>query len=77
MSVGLSISLMLLFGWQGGTCVDEWTMAACNVAMGATLMLAGSAAYSLDNVWLSRNPDACAKGLVPLVLRQPEAAPVP
>jgi thiosulfate dehydrogenase (quinone) len=40
-SIGLSISLMLLFGWQGGTCIDEWTMASCNVAMGATLMLAG------------------------------------
>ena len=45
-SAGLSISLMLMFGWQGGTCIDEWTMAACNLAMGATLMLAGSAAYS-------------------------------
>lgn len=56
MSIGLSISLMLLFGWQGGTCVDEWTMASCNVAMGVTLMLAGGAAYSLDNVWLRRNP---------------------
>jgi thiosulfate dehydrogenase (quinone) len=56
LSIGLSISLMLLFGWQGGTCVDEWTMAASNVAMGATLMLAGGAAYSLDNAWLGRNP---------------------
>ena len=56
LSIGLSISLMLLFGWQGGTCIDEWTMAACNLAMGATLMLAGSAAYSLDNAWLRRNP---------------------
>ena len=55
-SIGLSISLMLLFGWQGGSCIDEWTMAACNLAMGATLMLAGSAAYSLDNAWLRRNP---------------------
>lgn len=55
-SVGVSISLMLLFGWQGGTCIDEWTMATCNVAMGASLMLAGSAAYSLDSVWLRRNP---------------------
>jgi thiosulfate dehydrogenase (quinone) len=55
-SIGLSIALMLLFGWQGGTCIDEWTMAACNLAMGATLMLAGSAAYSLDNAWLRRNP---------------------
>ncbi len=56
LSVGLSISLMLLFGWQGGTCIDEWTMATCNVAMGASLMLAGSAAYSMDNTWLRRNP---------------------
>jgi thiosulfate dehydrogenase [quinone] large subunit len=55
-SILLSIALMLLFGWQGGTCVDEWTMAACNLAMGATLMLAGSAAFSLDNAWLRRNP---------------------
>jgi thiosulfate dehydrogenase [quinone] large subunit len=62
LSIGLSISLMLLFGWQGGTCIDEWTMAACNLAMGATLMLAGSAAYSLDNAWLHRNP-ALAKRL--------------
>ena len=56
LSIGLSISLMLLFGWQGGTFIDEWTMAACNVAMGASLMLAGSAAYSLDSAWLRRNP---------------------
>ena len=55
-SVGLSIALMLLFGWQGGTCIDEWTMAACNLAMGATLMLAGGSAYSLDNALLQRNP---------------------
>lgn len=55
-SIGLSVSLMLLFGWQGGTCIDEWTMAACNVAMGATVLLAGSAAWSLDSLWLRRNP---------------------
>jgi thiosulfate dehydrogenase [quinone] large subunit len=55
-SVGLSIVMMLMFGWQGGTCIDEWTMAACNLAMGATLVLAGSGAYSLDNVLLRRRP---------------------
>jgi thiosulfate dehydrogenase (quinone) len=55
-SVGFSIVLMLMFGWQGGTCVDEWTMAACNLAMGATLVLAGGGAYSLDNVLLERHP---------------------
>jgi thiosulfate dehydrogenase (quinone) len=55
-SMGFSIVLMLMFGWQGATCIDEWTMAACNLAMGATLLLAGSGAYSLDNVLLQRNP---------------------
>src|ERR1700741_2512689 len=55
-SVGFSLVLMLMFGWQGGTCIDEWTMASCNLAMGATLMLAGSGAYSLDNALLRRYP---------------------
>ena len=54
-SVGFSLVLMLMFGWQGGTCIDEWTMAACNLAMGATLLLAGGGAYSLDNVLLKRD----------------------
>ncbi len=53
-SIGLSLMLMLMFGWQGATCIDEWTMAACNLAMGATLVLAGGGAYSLDNVLLKR-----------------------
>jgi len=56
-SMGLSVVLMLMFGWQGATCIDEWTMAACNLAMGTTLLLGGSGAYSLDNVLLRRNPD--------------------
>src|SRR5260370_1009051 len=56
LSVGFSIVVMLMFGWQGATCIDEWTMAACNLAMGATLVLAGGGAYSLDNVRLKRNP---------------------
>src|SRR5260370_31213179 len=55
-SVGFSIVLMLMFGWQGATCIDEWTMAACNLAMGATLALVGGGAYSLDNVLLQRDP---------------------
>ncbi|MGO8952291.1 MAG: TQO small subunit DoxD [Rhodomicrobium sp.] len=61
-SMGLSIVLMLMFGWQGGTCIDEWTMAACNLAMGAALMLAGSGAYSLDNELLHRNPALAGRG---------------
>ena len=55
-SMGFSVLLMLMFGWQGATCIDEWTMAACNLAMGATLMLGGSGAYSIDNVLLRSQP---------------------
>ena len=55
-SVGFSIALMLMFGWQGATCIDEWTMAAANLAMGVTLMLAGSGAFSVDNALLHRSP---------------------
>jgi thiosulfate dehydrogenase (quinone) len=74
-SVALSMLLMLMFGWQGATCIDEWTMAACNLAMGATLALAGSGAYSLDNVLLKRTPGLadstwfrCLAGSLPLPL---------
>ncbi|PKY10384.1 hypothetical protein B1757_09785 [Acidithiobacillus marinus] len=52
-SVGLNISLMLIFGWMGSTCVDEWTMASAGFAMGATLMLTGGGSWSLDH-WLGR-----------------------
>ncbi len=55
-SMAFSVVLMLMFGWQGATCIDEWTMAAANLAMGATLLLAGSGAWSLDNVLLRRAP---------------------
>lgn len=55
-SIGFSVLLMAMFGWQGATCIDEWTMAAANLAMGTSLLLAGSGAYSFDNVLLSRNP---------------------
>jgi len=54
-SIGLSTVLMLMFGWQGATCIDEWTMASANFAMGITLFLAGSSAYSLDNYLLRKN----------------------
>ena len=55
-SMGFSVALMLMFGWQGATCIDEWTMAAANLAMGTTLLLGGAGAYALDNAWLRRNP---------------------
>jgi thiosulfate dehydrogenase [quinone] large subunit len=61
-SIGLSVVLMLMFGWQGATCIDEWTMAACNLAIGATLMLGGSGAFSLDNALLARKPAFSERG---------------
>ena len=62
-TIGLSFVLMLLFGWQGATCIDEWTMAASNFAMAITLFLAGGGAYSIDNWLLSRKPGLAQNGL--------------
>jgi uncharacterized membrane protein YphA (DoxX/SURF4 family) len=61
-SIGLSVVLMLMFGWQGATCIDEWTMAAGNLAIGATLMLGGSGAFSLDSALLARKPALAERG---------------
>lgn len=60
-SVLLAFVLMLLFGWQGATCIDEWTIAASSFAMGVTLFLAGSGSYSLDQVLLRKNPSLSDK----------------
>lgn len=74
-TIGLSLVLMVLFGWQGATCIDEWTMASSNLGMGITLLLAGGGAYSLDNLLLRRYPRLSrpgwfnwASGSVPLPL---------
>lgn len=55
-SLLINISLMLIFGWMGSTCVDEWTMAAAGFAMGATLMVSGGGTWSLDHYLLQRWP---------------------
>lgn len=55
-TVLISVALMTIFGWQGTTCMDEWTMATSNFAMGLTLVLAGSSIYSIDNWLLRRRP---------------------
>lgn len=52
-SVGLSVSLMLIFGWMGTTCVDEWNMAVAGFAMGTLLMLTGGGSWSIDE-WLAQ-----------------------
>ena len=49
-SIGLNIALMLIFGWMGSTCLDEWTMAVSGVAMSSAVFLAGGGTWSLDNL---------------------------
>jgi thiosulfate dehydrogenase [quinone] large subunit len=48
-SIWLNVTLMLIFGWMGSTCLDEWTMAVSGVAMSAAVFLAGGGAWSLDH----------------------------
>jgi uncharacterized membrane protein YphA (DoxX/SURF4 family) len=59
-SVLLNISLMMIFGWMGSTCVDEWTMAAAGFAMGTVLMMTGGGAWSIDQ-WLANRYPAWAE----------------
>ncbi len=61
-SIGLSVVLMLLFGWQGATCIDEWTMASANFGMGVALWLAGAGAVSIDAWLLKRRPQLATAG---------------
>ncbi len=70
-TIGLSFVLMLLYGWQGATCIDEWTMAAANFGMGIALFLAGSSAFSLDAVIAARRPGLAAKGWYPWIASGP------
>jgi thiosulfate dehydrogenase [quinone] large subunit len=60
-SIGLNIALMLIFGWMGSTCLDEWTMAVSGVAMSSAVFLAGGGPWSLDRFiegsgWAARDP---------------------
>jgi thiosulfate dehydrogenase [quinone] large subunit len=53
-SVGLNVALMLIFGWMGSTCLDEWTMAVSGVAMSAAVVIAGGGKLSLDHALFGR-----------------------
>ncbi len=44
----LFINLMLVAGWMGTTCLDEWTVATFGIGIGMCLFLAGSGPYSVD-----------------------------
>ena len=50
--MGLSVVLMIIFGWMGTTCLDEWTMAACSFAMTSVTLVTGSGPYSIDNLFV-------------------------
>ncbi len=59
-SLWLNVALMLIFGWMGSTCLDEWTMAVSGLAMSSAVFLAGGGAWSLDSLigrtaWAERN----------------------
>ena len=47
-SLWLNVVLMVIFGWMGSTCLDEWTMAVSGVAMSGAVLVAGGGAWSLD-----------------------------
>lgn len=49
-AIGLSIVLMLIFGWMGTTCLDEWTMAAGSFAMACLIIATGSGPWSVDRL---------------------------
>ncbi|MBN2446744.1 MAG: DoxX family membrane protein [Phycisphaerae bacterium] len=51
-SIGLNVVLMVIFGWMGSTCLDEWTMAVSGVAMSAAVFIAGAGAYSIDERYI-------------------------
>ena len=45
----LNFGMMLVFGWMGSTCLDEWTMAAFGFAISAGVYITGAGYYSIDN----------------------------
>jgi len=48
-SAGLNLALMLIFGWMGYECLDEYTMSALGFAISISVIIFGSSSYSLDN----------------------------
>lgn len=70
-SIWLNVALMLIFGWMGSTCLDEWTMAVSGVAMSSAIFLAGSGAYSLDNRFFVQTSAADGRSWVPWITSGP------
>ena len=45
----LNVALMLIFGWMGYECLDEYTMSALGFAISISVIIYGASSYSLDN----------------------------
>lgn len=52
-SIWLNVVLMMIFGWMGSTCLDEWTMAVSGVAMSSAVFLVGGGTWSLDERYVA------------------------
>lgn len=71
-SVGLAASLMLMFGWLGSTCVDEWTMSSSSFAMGLGIMIAGGGSWgSLDHWVAKKYPGFASRAWFPWIFSGP------
>ncbi len=70
-SIWLNVVLMIAFGWMGSTCLDEWTMAVCGVAMSSAVFLGGAGAYSLDSRFIIGSPFAEKYRWVPWLFSGP------
>ncbi|KAB2941258.1 MAG: hypothetical protein K8F92_05795 [Hyphomicrobium sp.] len=70
-SIWLNVVLMVIFGWMGSTCLDEWTMAVSGVAMSSAVFLAGGGAWSLDERYLASTSVAQRYAWIPWLLSGP------
>ncbi|SBS32451.1 TQO small subunit DoxD [Marinomonas spartinae] len=50
-SIGLACTLMIIFGWMGTTCLDEWTMAALGFATASVTLITGGGKYAVDQLF--------------------------
>lgn len=74
-SIWLNVVLMVIFGWMGSTCLDEWTMAVSGVAMSSAVFLAGAGAYSLDNRFVTGSDFAHNRAWMPWIFSGPLPEP--
>lgn len=50
-SLGLACTLMIIFGWMGTTCLDEWTMAALGFSTASVTLITGGGIYAVDQLF--------------------------